>query len=150
MRSLFNAADANSFIDRINTLNAQSKPQWGKMNAAQMLAHSAAPLKMAHGAAGSKRGLFSLLFGKIFKNKMADPNTPFRRNLPTDPKFIFPNASDFEAEKQNLISQIKIFSQKGPEAITKNPHSFFGKMTPQEWDIIQSKHLDHHLSQFEV
>ena len=27
---------------------------------------------------------------------------------------------------------------------------FFGTMTPQEWDIIQFKHLDHHLNQFGV
>ncbi len=150
MKSLFNTDDANSFIERINKLDHQVKPQWGKMNSIQMLAHCTAPLKMAHGEVKSKRGLFSLLLGKYFKNKMVNPATPFTRDLPTDPNFIFPNASDFEAEKQKLISQIKTFSQKGPEGITKLPHSFFGYMNPQEWDIIQSKHLDHHLAQFGV
>lgn len=150
MKSLFNQEDANSFIDRINKLNHQSKPHWGKMNSSQMLAHCTAPLKMAHGEIKSKRGLISLLMGKYFKNKMVNPDTPFTKDLPTDPNFVFSNASDFEAEKQQLISQIKIFSQKGPAGITKQPHSFFGYMTPQEWDVIQSKHLDHHLRQFGV
>ena len=120
------------------------------MNTSQMLAHCAAPLKMAHGEIKGKRGLVSFLFGPMVKKKMINPATPFGRNLPTDPNFIFPKANDFSNEKQKLISQIRIFSQKGPEAITTLPHSFFGKMTPQEWDIIQSKHLDHHLSQFGV
>ena len=151
MKSLFNNQEANQFIERINKLCPESKPVWGKMNSVQVLAHCTAPLKMAHGdEAGSKRGLVSLLFGKIFKNKMTKPGVPFTKNLPTDPKFIFPNVADFEAEKQKLISQIQNFSQKGPSAITQKPHSFFGKMTPQEWDIIQSKHLDHHLQQFGV
>ena len=148
MESLFNSKDANAYIERINKLKPTDKPLWGKMNSAQMLAHCAAPLKMAHGADGSKRGLFSLLFGKMFKNKMVKPGITYSRNLPTDPKFIFPNAADFEKEKQSLISEIKNFSEKGPDAITNRPHSFFGKMTPKEWDILQCKHLEHHLSQF--
>jgi hypothetical protein len=150
MKSLFNSTDANSFIERINKLDHTAKPQWGKMNATQMLAHCTAPLKMAHGEVKSKRGFFSFLMGKYFKNKMVNPATPFTQNLPTDPNFIFSNASDFEAEKQKLINQIKSFSQKGPGGITKQPHSFFGYMSPQEWDIIQSKHLEHHLTQFGV
>lgn len=150
MKSLFNTTDAQEFITRINSVNVNSKPQWGKMNSTQMLAHCTAPLKMAHGEVKSKRGIFSLLLGKYFKNKMVNPATPFTRDLPTDPNFIFPNASDFESEKQKLINQIKNFSQKGPDGITKQPHSFFGYMSPQEWDIIQSKHLDHHLTQFGV
>lgn len=148
MKSLFNTTDAQEFIKRINTVNVNSKPLWGKMNSTQMLAHCTAPLKMAHGEVKSKRGFFSLLMGKYFKNKMVNPATPFTRDLPTDPNFIFSSASDFEAEKQKLINQINAFTQKGPEGITKLPHSFFGYMNPQEWDIIQSKHLDHHLTQF--
>jgi hypothetical protein len=149
MKSLFNTNDANAFIERVNKLKHTDKPLWGKMNSAQMLAHCSAPLQMAHGeSTGSKRGVFSLLFGKYFKNKMVQPNVPFTKNLPTDPKFVFPDAVEFDSAKQKLISEIKNFSEKGPSAITQKPHSFFGKMSPQEWDIIQSKHLEHHLSQF--
>ncbi len=150
MKSLYNQNDVQDFVGRINKITATTQPQWGKMNAAQVMAHCTAPLKMAHGEVKSKRGLFSLLLGKHFKKKMVNPATPFTKNLPTDPNFIFPNPCDFEEEKQKLINQIKSFSQKGPDAITKLPHSFFGYMNPQEWDIIQSKHLDHHLSQFGV
>jgi hypothetical protein len=150
MRSLFNKADSEHFIERINKLGPTVKPQWGKMNSAQMLAHCTAPLKMAHGEIKGKRGLASFLFGKMAKKKFTNPTIPFDKNLPTDPNFKFPNASDFEAEKKKLIAQINTFSEKGPAGITTLPHSFFGRMTPQEWDIMQSKHLDHHLGQFGV
>jgi hypothetical protein len=150
MKSLFNKADSEHFIERINKLNHDAKPQWGKMNAAHMLAHCTAPMQMAHGEIKSKRGLISFLFGKMAKKKFANPEVKFDRNLPTDPNFVFPNASDFEAEKKKLISQIRTFTEKGPSGISGQPHSFFGHLTPQEWDIIQAKHLDHHLSQFGV
>jgi hypothetical protein len=150
MKSLFKTDDSNAFIERINKVKSTDKPEWGKMNAAQMMAHCTAPLKMAHGEIKSKRGLMSFLFGPMVKKGLVKPGKPFGKNLPTDPNFVFPDASEFEKEKQKLISQINIFSQKGADGITKLPHPFFGKMTPQEWDIIQAKHLDHHLSQFGV
>jgi hypothetical protein len=33
---------------------------------------------------------------------------------------------------------------------TKDAHPFFGKMTVKQWDYLQHKPLDHHLSQFGV
>ncbi len=150
MKSLFKSEDANSFIERINNLTPQSIPQWGKMHPAQLMAHCAAPFKMAHGEIIGKRGLMGFLFGKIAKKKIVNPAIPFDKNMPTDKKFLFPDANDFEAEKQKLINKIKNFTERGPAGISKEPHSFFGNMTPQDWDILQAKHLDHHLNQFGV
>lgn len=148
MKSLFNQQHANEFIERINKLTPTSPAQWGTMNVAQMMAHCVGPLKMAHGQVPVKRGIISFLFGKTVKKKIIKEGIQFDKNLPTDPNFKFPSASDFEAEKQKLVNQIHIFSQKGPTAITNRLHSFFGSMTVEEWDIIQTKHLDHHLRQF--
>ena len=149
MKSLFNPQDSNEIIERFNKLGPNIKPQWGKMNATQMLAHCTAPLQMAHGEIQSKRGLIGFLFGKMIKKKYL-AGASFEKNLPTDPKFLFPDASDFEKEKQKLIAKIQDFAKKGPNGITKGKHSFFGVMTPQVWDLIQYKHLDHHLKQFGV
>ena len=30
----------------------------------------------------------------------------------------------------------------------ENPHSFFGRLTPEEWAVLMYKHVDHHLRQF--
>jgi transposase InsO family protein len=42
------------------------------------------------------------------------------------------------------------FARLGPEGCTKHPHSFFGRLTPQEWAMLMYKHVDHHLRQFGV
>jgi len=150
MESLFNQNANQKIIDRINALTTGSKPQWGKMNVEQMLAHCRMPLTAAHGDVKMKRGLIGILFGGIAKKQLITENKPFKQNLPTDKNFIVADPENFEKEKQQLLERIQLFYQKGPDGITKQAHSFFGKMTPQEWDKLQWKHLDHHLRQFGV
>lgn len=149
MKSLFNAKDNQEIIDRINKLTPSWQGQWGKMNVEQMLAHSRMPLLAAYGEGKmSKRGLVSFLFGKMAKRQLVTEDKPFSKNLPTDKKFIIANPENFEKEKKALIENVMQFCTKGPDAITKEPHAFFGNLSPQEWDKLQWKHLDHHLSQF--
>lgn len=148
MKSLFNKADNQEILHRINTLTPNSKAQWGKINVAQMRAHCQPPLKVAYGDLKLKRGLIALLFGNVFKKKLTKDEKPFDRNLPTDKGFIVSGEHEFESETNKLISLVKKFEQIGPDGITKDTHPFFGKMTAKEWDIIQWKHLDHHLNQF--
>lgn len=149
MESLFNKTDNQKVIDRINSLTVSSKALWGKMNVEQMLAHARMPLLAAYGEKKmSKRGLISFLFGKMAKKQLITDNKPFKQNLPTDKSFIIVNPEKFEQEKQDLINSVKQFAEKGPDAITKVPHSFFGDLSPAEWDKLQWKHLDHHLRQF--
>ncbi|MCW3083037.1 MAG: hypothetical protein JWP12_403 [Bacteroidetes bacterium] len=56
MESLFNPADNQKIITRINSVTPESKAQWGKMNAAQMLAHCQPPLLVAFDELKLKRG----------------------------------------------------------------------------------------------
>jgi transposase InsO family protein len=53
-------------------------------------------------------------------------------------------------ERDRLSGLIDKFAAGGAAGCTRNPHSFFGKMTPEEWAILMYKHLDHHLRQFGV
>jgi hypothetical protein len=57
---------------------------------------------------------------------------------------------DLGKERERLLGLIDKFAAGGAAGCTKNPHSFFGKMTPEEWAILMYKHLDHHLRQFGV
>ena len=43
VKNIFDRAICDDHIARINTLTATTKPQWGKMNAARMLAHYSKP-----------------------------------------------------------------------------------------------------------
>jgi hypothetical protein len=149
MKSFFNPADNDELITRINKLNPDTKPEWGKMKASQMLAHCQVPLKVAIGESKLKRGLMGLLFGKIAKKQLMKAED-FKRNLPTAPSFVVKDERVFEDEKNNLISLVKKVKDKGVASLTVNPHPFFGKLTENEWDTLQWKHLDHHLRQFGV
>lgn len=147
MSSLFNASDTQQIIARINKLTTNSQPLWGKMNVTQMLEHCEPPLKVAFGDLKLKRGLIGILFGGMAKKQLMGEK-PFRRNLPTAPQFLVKDYGDFESEKQKLIGLVEKFQENGPEGLSKDPHPFFGKLTPEEWDTLQWKHLDHHLNQF--
>lgn len=148
MKSLFNQSDNRELIDRINKLNASTPAIWGKMNVSQMLSHSQAPLQVAFGELKLKRGLISVLLGGIIKKKLMRDEKPFDRNLPTDKAFIIADQKVFEEEKRKLSELVQRFVLKGPSALTKETHPFFGKLTAHEWDVLQWKHLDHHLRQF--
>ncbi len=148
MKSIFNSSDNEEFIARINKLTPTSQAIWGKMNVSQMLAHCQVIIKVALGELQLKRGLMGVLFGKIAKKQLLN-DLPLKHNVPTFKQARIANEKGFEAEKAGLIELVKRFAE-GPEIINKAPHPFFGPLTIDEWDTLQVKHLDHHLSQFGV
>jgi hypothetical protein len=150
MESIFDKSANQKIIARIDTLTPEHKAQWGKMQVDQMLAHCQQPLKVAAGELKLKRGLIGMLFGKMARKKMAGNDDPFDKSLPTDPHFIVKDHRDFETEKQNLKNHVQRMAEKGPAILSTQPHPFFGPLTEKEWDILQMKHLDHHLRQFGV
>jgi hypothetical protein len=58
------------------------------------------------------------------------------------------NERDIEVERTRLSELIDRFVAGGPATCTTHPHSFFGRLTPEEWSMLMYKHLDHHLRQF--
>jgi hypothetical protein len=150
MKTLFNTTDNAAIIARINLLNPESKALWGKMDVAQMIAHCEVPIRAAFGEITLSKTFIGILFGRYFKKKLVTQNNPFSKNLPTDKHFLIHDTRIFDAEKTKLIKQISRFLETGQSGITKNPHPFFGKLTPDEWAALQWKHLDHHLRQFGV
>lgn len=149
MNFLFDERESSDIISRINKLTPDSRPHWGKMNVAQMLAHCQVPLLVALGRHTMKRSLVGFLFGKLAKKTVVG-DKPFKRNLPTAPSFIVRDEKSFEAEKAKLVTLVQEFTKGGVSGLTKDPHPFFGVMTPEEWNKSQWKHLDHHLQQFGV
>lgn len=147
--SLFNTTDNNAIIERIHKLTPESKPLWGKMTVAQMLAHAQQPLKVAFGELQLKQSVIGFLFGSYYRKKYTGKDT-YSKNSPTDSHFIIRDNKNFEEEKNKLIPLVQRFAKEGASAITKQKHPFFGKLTTEDWDILQSKHLDHHLRQFGV
>jgi len=96
-----------------------------------------------------RMGLPSIL-GRLIKSKVIGGDAPFRPNSPTAKELVITDERDFNAERNRLTVLIDRFAAAGPAGCTKHPHTFFGRMTPDEWAILTYKHLDHHLRQFGV
>ncbi|CAM3526684.1 hypothetical protein FSS13T_20330 [Flavobacterium saliperosum S13] len=149
MNNLFNPSDVSGILERIEKLTPDSPRQWGKMNAAQMLAHCNKSVETAMGQNFMKRLFIGRIIGTLLKTKVVIAK-PFGKNSPTDKSYIFPDNCNFEEEKSKITASIRKFSEGGPSQCTTYPHPFFGKFTPEEWAVFQWKHLDHHLRQFGV
>ncbi len=151
MKNLFDAAVADQVKIRLGKLEPQSERRWGKMTAAQMLAHCAVSMQWAVGEVAPEKGpLPARLMGRLVKPLVLRNEDPLRKNSPTAKSLIVADERDFRDERERLSGLIDRFSAGGAAGCTKNPHSFFGKMTPEEWAILMYKHVDHHLRQFGV
>lgn len=149
MNSMFNQLDMTQILNRIDTLNSQSQPLWGKMDVAQMLAHCSAFQDIAMGIKNPPRGWLGVLVGNFAKPAFYN-DKPLPRNMSTIPDILIADAREFETERAGLKEKIIAFQKNGLERCTTHPHSFFGKLTPEQWGKGLYKHLDHHLKQFGV
>ena len=148
MKNLFEAATAEEVKNRIAQLRPDSERQWGKMNAAQAQAHCSAALEWAVGDSVPPRLLLGRIVGWMVKPMLLRDEEPMRRNSPTVNSLVVEDERDLGAERERLCGLIDRFAGAGPEGCTKHPHSFFGRLTPEEWARLMYKHLDHHLRQF--
>ena len=149
MNNLFMPAAVEEITTRIDRLQPTSQRQWGKMDAAQMLAHLSNTMDMASGKLPTKRLLIGRLIGPLFKPLMTNEK-PFGRNAPTSGELKIADLRDFAREQQRLKECVRSFHQGGEAGFTRTPHPFFGPMTPIEWSTGMYKHIDHHLRQFGV
>ena len=147
MKSFFEDGVYNKISKRIDNLDKNTKAQWGKMNASQMLHHCQIPLniileKEDYGV--KPNWLINLLFKKsMYSDKL------WRKNMPTSSGFRITEDKDFNTEKEKITSLIdELNSLKNRE--DWQPHPAFGKLTKDQWGKMQYKHLDHHLRQFGV
>jgi len=149
MKNLFDKTAYEEIVARIGKLSAQSQRQWGKMDVAQMLAHSKEAFKVPLSETAIPRMFIGILLGWAFKNKLYN-DAPWKQNLPTAPNFIIKDQRNFETEKTQLLSLIERFHKSNPATIEAIIHPMFGKFTGEQWGKAMYKHLDHHLTQFGV
>ena len=146
MKDLFDDSSRREITERVNKLSPDSKPIWGKMSVAQMLAHNVIPMELALQNKKPSRLFMGKIFGGFIKKILLSPK-PFKKNSFTPKEFKIDTEQNFNEQKKNLLAAINKF-QKG--AITDKVHPFFGEMSETEWGQLQYKHLDHHLQQFGV
>lgn len=148
-KNIFESDAFEGIMLRIHKLQAGSRALWGKMTAAQMLAHMSAALNVITADAPPPRMLAGKLFGWLLKPKAYDASA-MKKNMPTVPSFLVTDEKDFEKEKQNVLHQLKLLKEKGQAGVHNIAHPFFGKLTGLQWGKGTWKHFNHHFEQFGI
>ena len=151
MQNVFDAKDAQEYINRINNLTPETQRKWGKMSVNQVLAHLNVAYDLTFMPEKFPKPSFiaKFLLSRFVKPKITN-EIPYKQSLPTSPVFIIADERNFEEEKAKLIGNIQRVQQLGREAFEGKENINFGKMTAQCWNNMFAKHLNHHLDQFGV
>jgi len=146
MKSIFDSTTRAGLIERINTLNENSTPQWGKMNIYQMLKHCTVYEEMMLGKNRYKRAFIGRLFGRMALKEFTQDESLIKRNVPTLPELkVKADHGDVTAERKKWIALLEEYPNAACNDIE---HSFFGKLTKEQVGTLVYKHTDHHLRQF--
>lgn len=151
MENVFDAKDAQNYIDRINKLTPDTQGLWGKMTVDQMLAHCNVSYEMVYEPEKHKkpRSIAKFILKTFVKPKVVGDKA-YSKDGPTAPQFIIADRKDFDEEKKRLIGFIQKTQQLGASAFDGKESFSFGKLNAQEWNNMFAKHLNHHLAQFGV
>jgi hypothetical protein len=147
MKSIFDKNVRFEVITRINSLNKNSEPLWGKMTVTQMVKHCAICEEYYYGNIKVERSSLGIIVGEnAIMGILKDEETGIERNAPTSAQFIVTETNlELETEKTNWKRLIERYETLKSENFT---HWFFGEMKKEELGHFIYKHCDHHLRQF--
>jgi len=150
MKSVFDQNVTAELIDRIEKLKSSTAPQWGKMNASQMLAHCNVTYELVYENIHPKPKGFMKFIMKNFIKKLVVSEKPYGKNGRTAPMFLITDEKNFNQEKTRLINYITKTQQLGESHFDGKESHAFGPLNKTEWNNMFYKHLDHHLTQFGI
>jgi len=148
--NIFSLDETNRVIERINKLTNLSQPVWGKMNVAQMLAHSCVSYEMVYDDKHKAPSAIIKFILKTFLKKIIVGEGHFKKNSQTAPAFLITDERDFSKEKERIISYLKKTQELGENYFEGKESLSFGKLNKTEWNNLFWKHMNHHLKQFGV
>jgi len=150
MNDLFDTQQRDAVLARIEALGPESQPQWGTMNAAQMLAHNSLVFEGAlDDTYPTMNPLMRWVVNKMIRG-MVVGDRPYKKNMRTVPDWVVSEARDLGKEKARITRNINRVHELGRPHFEGKPNPTFGTLTANEWNRVFVKHLDHHLRQFAV
>ena len=148
--SVYEKEVVDTIFNRLDKISPDLKPQWGKMDAAQMLAHINVGYRLTYDTSIPKATGFKKFMLKLFVKKAVTSEKPFAKNGRTAPNFIINSARDFNEEKSKFIENVNRVLNDGRAHFEGRESVSFGVMTSEEWNNQFYKHIDHHFTQFGV
>jgi hypothetical protein len=136
-------------LGKLNTLNTQSKPQWGQMSAQRMVEHLADALYMSVG-----QGEYQLEVPEDRIERMQawlETDKPMAQNVQVS--FASPDTPLRNDELETAIDEFTdaflLFSEYYEEHPSQTHlHPFYGKLNAAQWQRLHTKHFSHHFEQF--
>ena len=137
-------------FERVNILTEYAKPQWGKMNASQMLAHLNVMFELGLEQKNKRPNFFIRFMLQSFVKSKIISEVPYKKNSMTAPEMIIKHQPDFETEKNRMLEYMMLVGNNGSSFFEQREHPTFGKLSATEWNNLFYKHIDHHLKQFNI
>ena len=148
-RSLCDPVGRQSILDRLARLTPEHSRRWGRMEPAQLLPHLAGGLRMALGEVTLQGSPPGAIRGAIWRY-LAIHRLKWPEGKIQSPPGAFSTPSlGWERDREVVLELIERFAT-APLATLGTIHPMFGRMKPRDWDVLQYRHLDHHLRQFGV
>lgn len=146
--TFWDAATRDEICRRVERLNVDTTPRWGRFNAARMLAHLNDAMRMALGElpvapkhTPLRRPLIKQLVIYV---------APWPKSAPTAPELIARcDGAQFGEERAAFIPIVERLAAK-PTTGPWPEHPAFGTMTRRAWGVLLARHIDHHFKQFGV
>ncbi|MEY3416031.1 MAG: hypothetical protein RL060_142 [Bacteroidota bacterium] len=148
--NVFLKETSDALLERLALLKFDSKPLWGKMNAAQLLAHLNVSYDLAYERKSFNNNFLMSWILKAFVKPLVVNEQPYKKNASTAPIFIIAAQRDFDKEKAMLIINIQDTLAKGAAYFEGKTSDSFGRLSAIEWNNMFYKHLDHHFRQFGI
>jgi hypothetical protein len=146
MKTFWDSAARDEICRRMEKLTLDAKPQWGKFNATEMLAHMNDAMRMAMGELPVAPKKLPIRYPPL--KQLIIYLLPFPKGAPTAPELIARGSkADFEKEKADFRRVAERLGTK-PASDHWPDHPAFGAMTHKAWGVLGYRHADHHLRQF--
>ena len=140
----------NDFINSIKKLKGDERAKWGKMNAQQMIEHTAAFFKVSTGKISFPLTTPAEHLPKYKEFLLSDKEFKENTKAPVLPEEPLPlRYSSMQQAIDNLDKSVKdffTFFKEDPAKTTLHPA--FGDLNFVEWVQLHNKHVTHHLKQF--
>src|ERR1700675_2765462 len=102
MNNLFEASPAKEIEERRAKLGPKSERQWGRMTAAQAMAHCSVGMEWAVGDRIEPRMFLGRILGPIAKSQVLKDEKPMGRNAPTAKSLVIADERELGKECQRL------------------------------------------------
>src|SRR5687768_15155028 len=146
MKMLHDTEVRRNIESRLAALRPDAKPQWGSMSPDQMLWHLSQFLEFAMGEGSYPRGKMPmpLPIMRLFVLYM-----PWPKNAPTHPSAKARATYDFDAERQRCFTLLQRFVTRPVDGAWPEDPAW-GNAGGRFASRLQARHIDWHLSQFNV